>query len=277
MLKLENLSVNINGKQILHNINLHIKPGEVHVLFGPNGVGKSTIIGTIMGFSRYEVTNGKIFFKGVDITESPVYERAKLGIGVMIQRPPTISGLKLRDMIKICGANEDEIEIMAKEMKLDGFLDRPVNDGFSGGEIKRSELLQLMAQQPDLLLLDEPESGVDIESIALVGKISNYIINGGREKKYCCKKKNKIKRKTSVECNCAGVEIGLEEKNENAKCGLIITHLGHILKYVPSDIAHIIYDGTLVNDGNPYEMLNGISKNGYESFVKSTGARRNEK
>lgn len=272
MLKLENLSVSINGKQILHDINLHIKPGEVHVFFGPNGVGKSTIIGTIMGFSRYEVTSGKIFFKGVDITEAPVYERAKLGIGVMLQRPPTISGLKLRNMIKICGANEDEVEIMAKEMKLDKFLDRPVNDGFSGGEIKRSELLQLMAQQPDLLLLDEPESGVDIESIALVGKISNYIINGDRDKSCCCKKKAKVKAK----CKCLGLEEN-ELPPETKKCGLIITHLGHILKYVPSDVAHIIYGGTIVSDGDPYEMLKGITKNGYNSFVKNDSARGSEK
>lgn len=277
MLKLENLSVSINGKQILHDINLHIKPGEVHVFFGPNGVGKSTIIGTIMGFSRYEVTNGKIFFKGVDITEAPVYERAKLGIGVMLQRPPTISGLKLRNMIKICGANEDEIDTMAKEMKLDKFLDRPVNDGFSGGEIKRSELLQLMAQQPDLLLLDEPESGVDIESIALVGKISNHIINGEREKKCCCKKQIKGKRKINDQCNSSSLEEAIELTTETKKCGLIITHLGHILKYVPSDVAHIIYDGTIVSEGNPHEMLKAITKNGYNSFVKNDSARRNDK
>ena len=100
MLKIENLSVAVQGRQILHDINLHIKPGEVHVLFGPNGTGKSTLIGTIMGFERYEVLSGKIYFKGHDITEAPCYERARLGVGVMIQRPPTIRGLSLRQMIR---------------------------------------------------------------------------------------------------------------------------------------------------------------------------------
>lgn len=177
MLKIENLSVAVQGRQILHDINLHIKPGEVHVLFGPNGTGKSTLIGTIMGFERYEVLSGKIYFKGHDITEAPCYERARLGVGVMIQRPPTIRGLSLRHMIEICGATPQETEQMARWMGLADFLDRSVNEGFSGGELKRSELLQLMAQKPELLLLDEPESGVDVENIALVGRAANYILH----------------------------------------------------------------------------------------------------
>jgi Fe-S cluster assembly ATP-binding protein len=134
MLKIENLSVAVQGRQILHDINLHIKPGEVHVLFGPNGTGKSTLIGTIMGFERYEVLSGKIYFKGYDITEAPCYERARLGVGVMIQRPPTIRGLSLRHMIEICGATPQETEQMARWMGLADFLDRSVNEGFSGGE-----------------------------------------------------------------------------------------------------------------------------------------------
>ena len=137
MLKIENLSVAVQGRQILHDINLHIKPGEVHVLFGPNGTGKSTLIGTIMGFERYEVLSGKIYFKGHDITEAPCYERARLGVGVMIQRPPTIRGLSLRHMIEICGATPQETEQMARWMGLADFLDRSVNEGFSGGELKQ--------------------------------------------------------------------------------------------------------------------------------------------
>ena len=175
MLKIENLSVAVQGRQILHDINLHIKPGEVHVLFGPNGTGKSTLIGTIMGFERYEVLSGKIYFKGHDITEAPCYERARLGVGVMIQRPPTIRGLSLRHMIEICGATPQETEQMARWMGLADFLDRSVNEGFSGGELKRSELLQLMAQKPDLLLLDEPAAGVDANRVEMLYELLQKI------------------------------------------------------------------------------------------------------
>ena len=157
MLKLENLSIAIGGKQILHDINLEIKPGEVHVLFGPNGTGKSTLIGAIMGFSRFEVLSGKIIFNGEDVTSLPVYERARRGIGVMIQRPPTVRGLSVRQLTEICADGKGaEVDKLAEKMNMTAFLERSVNEGFSGGEIKRSELLQLMAQQPDLLLLDEP-------------------------------------------------------------------------------------------------------------------------
>ena len=161
MLKIEHLSVAVRGRKILNDINLHIKPGEVHVLFGPNGTGKSTLIGAIMGLNRYEILEGKIYFKGQDITDMSSDERARLGVGVMIQRPPTIRGLSLRKMVEICGATSEEAETMAKWMGLDNFLDRSVNDGFSGGELKRCELLQLMAQNPDLLLLDEPAAGMN--------------------------------------------------------------------------------------------------------------------
>lgn len=258
MLKLENLCVSVKGKPILTDINLHIAPGEVHVLFGPNGTGKSTLIGTIMGFERYEVTSGKIYFKGQDITNAPCYERAKLGVGVMIQRPPTIRGLSLRKMVEICGATPEEAEQMAKWMGMSEFLDRSVNEGFSGGELKRSELLQLMAQKPDLLLLDEPESGVDVENIALVGRASNYILQHDNKKscdKGCCNL-----------ANCPAQNPLAESQNS----GLIITHLGHILKYVPATHAHILYEGKLTcHEGDPLQVLKCISLNGYQSCVSN--------
>lgn len=263
MLKIEHLSVEVQGRKILNDINIHIRPGEVHVLFGPNGTGKSTLIGAIMGFDRYKITEGKIYFKGQDITEMPCYERAKLGVGVMIQRPPTIRGLSLRRMIEICGATPAEAEQMAKWMGLDKFLERSVNDGFSGGELKRSELLQLMAQKPDLLLLDEPESGVDVENIALVGRAANYILNNdpcgvaGCEKS-CC----------SLTSGCTHNPL------ESKRCGLIITHLGHILKYVPASHAHILYNGSLTCAcGEPLEVLHCIGQSGYETCVKG-GCRK---
>lgn len=232
MLKIENLTVAVGDKRILENINLHIAPGETHVLFGPNGTGKSTLIGTIMGFERYKVLQGKIYFKGQDITDLPCHERAKLGIGMMIQRPPTIRGLSLRKMVELCGAKPEEVDELAAMMGMTDFLDRAVNEGFSGGELKRSELLQLMAQKPEMLLLDEPESGVDIENIALVGKATNKIV-------------------------C-----------DHSHAALIITHLGHVLQYVPATHAHILYKGKITcQQDAPLEVLRCIEKDGYSACV----------
>lgn len=264
VLRIENLSVAVADKEILHHVNLHIARGEVHVLFGPNGTGKSSLIGTIMGFDRFKVLEGKIYFKGQDITDAAPYERARLGLGVMIQRPPTIRGLSLRQMISICGATPAEVEQMAQWMGLAEFLDRSVNDGFSGGELKRSELLQLMAQKPELLLLDEPESGVDVENIALVGRASNYILHnapcGG----------------AGCEQPCCAQHAGLQAAaKDNQHSGLIITHLGHILKYVPATHAHILYQGEMHDVAEtPLEILEQISRDGYENCVK--GSRRAE-
>ncbi|MBP2644018.1 MAG: sufC [Firmicutes bacterium] len=246
MLKLENLSVAVNNRPILHDVNLHIKPGEVHVLFGPNGTGKSTLISAIMGFARYTVTSGKIYFKGQDITNSTVDERARLGIGVMIQRPPTLRGLTVREMVQICGKKQVDVNKLADKINMVEFLERGVNEGFSGGEIKRSELLQLMAQQPDLVMLDEPESGVDIENIALVGQAANSILERGMRRNGQTVKKYRTDRR---------------------KSGLIITHTGHILQYIPADIAHVMYQGTLACSGNPQEMLSCIQEKGYEECV----------
>lgn len=246
MLRLENLSVSVNDRPILHDVNLHIKPGEVHVLFGPNGTGKSTLIGAIMGFTRYKITAGKIIFKGQDVTDLPVDERARRGIGVMIQRPPTLRGLSVREMVQICGRNQVEVEELARKMNMMEFLARGVNEGFSGGEIKRSELLQLMAQQPDLVMLDEPESGVDIENIAVVGQAANHILERDHRR------------------NGKTVK---QRHAERQKSGLIITHTGHILEYVPADIAHVMYQGTLSCSGNPQEMLACIHDKGYEECI----------
>lgn len=232
MLKIENLFVAVSGRTILENINLHIAPGETHVLFGPNGTGKSTLLGTVMGFERYKVLSGKIYFQGQDITSLPCHERAKLGIGMMIQRPPTIRGLSLRKMVELCGAKSEEVNELAAFLGMEDFLDRGVNDGFSGGELKRSELLQLLAQHPAMLLLDEPESGVDVENIVLVGKAAKKIIEG---------------------------------KNQGA---LIITHLGHILQYVPATHAHILYQGKITcQQEAPMEVLRCIEKSGYGACV----------
>jgi len=248
MLLIEDLQVEIAGKVILQHIDLEIQPGETHILFGPNGSGKTSLLMSIMGYPQYKVVSGKITFRGKDITHLPINERAQLGIGISYQRPPTIHGLKTRQMLKICAKGEVEEDNLAKLVNFEEFLDRDVNAGFSGGEIKRSELLQLMAQNPDLMLFDEPESGVDLENIALVGEtIANLLQKDGTPGKTKSKMKMKLER---------------------TKMGLIITHTGHILDYVTADKGQVLYDGMLSCVSNPREILSCIGKSGYEECVR---------
>jgi Fe-S cluster assembly ATP-binding protein len=250
MLLIEDLQVQLKGQTILKHIDLMIKPGETHVLFGPNGSGKTSLLMTLMGYPQYEVVGGKIEFKGVDITRMPINERATLGIGMSYQRPPTIHGLKTRQMVNICSGGEavPSIEDMAKQVNFEAFLDRDVNSGFSGGEIKRSELLQLIAQNPDLMLFDEPESGVDMENIELVGK--------------------SIARLLDKEIHPAENKSIIEQKRERTKMGLIITHTGYILDYVVADKGQVLYDGVLSCTTNPREILECIGQIGYKECVR---------
>ncbi len=248
MLQIEGLKVEVGGKPILKNVNMEIPIGETHILFGPNGSGKTSLMMTLMGFSGYKVTQGKIIFKGEDITYMPIYERARLGIGVSFQRPPTINGLKTRNIVDICGAGRSvNTEELAEQLDFTDFLDRDVNHNFSGGEIKRSELLQLMAQQPDLVLLDEPESGVDLESIVLVGDTINYLLHKGP--KYPRGKPHKMAA-------------------DRAKSSLVITHTGHILDYITADKGQVLYDGVLCCSRNAREILKWIREYGYEECVR---------
>jgi Fe-S cluster assembly ATP-binding protein len=249
MLLIEELRVEVGGKTILNNVNMEIPKGETHILFGPNGSGKTSLMMTIMGFSGYHVTHGKITYKGDDITELPINERAHLGIGVSFQRPPTINGLKTREIVKICDMNRSaNVEELAEQLNFSDFLDRDVNHNFSGGEIKRSELLQLLAQQPDLILLDEPESGVDLESIALVGATINTLLNRGLS----CPQE--IPQKEII----AG----------RRKSALVITHTGHILDYITADRGQVLYNGNMCCLRNAREILNWIREYGYEECVR---------
>lgn len=249
MLVIEDLEVELAGKKLLKHIDLEIKPGETHILFGPNGSGKTSLLMTIMGYPQYKVTGGKIIFKGVDITHLPINERAQLGIGMAYQRPPTIHGVKTHQMVKICARDRDvDATELARRVNFQDFLDRDVNFGFSGGEIKRSELLQLMAQDPDLMLFDEPESGVDIENIALVGQT--------------------IARLLQKECTPTDIKSMLQVKRERTKMALIITHTGHILEYVNADKGQVLFDGVLSCSDNPRGILECISQMGYEECVR---------
>ena len=241
MLKIKDLSVAVEDKGIIHDVNLTINNGETHVLFGPNGAGKSTLLMAIMGFPKYKVTKGSISFKGKDITNLSVDERARMGIGISFQRPPVVRGVKTQDMVAAClrgRGDGDMINELAEKADLNEFLERDINYGFSGGEIKRSELMQLLAQQPELTLLDEPESGVDLVNIVLIGELMNDLL----------------------EKNCP-----IQER----KCmGLIITHTGHILDYVNARTGYVMCDGTIGCVGDPHEMLATIREKGYEECIQ---------
>lgn len=238
MLDINDLHVSVGDKEILHGINLHIGHGESHVLMGPNGSGKTTLLRTIMGFGGLTVTKGSITFNGKDITSLPLHERAKMGMGMLYQRPPTISGLKLGKLLSVTSKNDDKRVLeYATQLHMDSFLGRDINAGFSGGEIKRSEVLQLMIQRPDFVMLDEPESGVDIENISLIGKSIATLLEKDQH---------------------------IVHRN---KSGLIITHTGYILDYIDADFGHVMCDGVFRCHGNPREILKSIKTNGYQECL----------
>ena len=245
LLEIENLAVEVAGKRVLKDINLSIEEGETHVLLGPNGAGKSTLFLTILGFPQYNVVQGTIKFKGKDITNLSTAERVKLGIGVSFQTPPSIRGVSVRDLLKIESHQDVNEELnprmkeLAKQLKFsDEFLDRDVNLGFSGGEVKRSEILQLLAQMPDFTMFDEPDSGVDIENVELLASEIGTLLD---------KDKPQRSRKRS---------------------GLLITHLGYILNFVSADKAHVLMNGVISCSGNPTEILEDIRKNGFNGCVE---------
>jgi Fe-S cluster assembly ATP-binding protein len=235
MLKLEDLWVSVGDTEILKGVNFSMHYGEINMLFGPNGAGKTTLMMTLMGFPRYKINQGRIYFKGEDITDKDLYERARLGLGISFQRPPTVRGVTLKKMIEIIGnggKDEERITENVGKLNLTTHLGRGLNEGFSGGEMKRSELLQLIVQRPDLVLIDEPESGVDIENIALVGEAINSL-------------------------------LGRDKVKDPKRGAIIITHTGYILDFVNADRGYIIFDGNLVCRGNPRDILSEIKKFGY--------------
>jgi len=241
ILHVRQLTVAIGGKEILHDVDMVINRGETHVLFGPNGSGKSTLLMAIMGFPRYQISKGNIVFNGRDITMLPLDERARLGIGISFQRPPVVRGLRTHDMVAAClkgRENEESISRLARKADLADFLDREINYGFSGGETKRSEMMQLLSQNPDLALLDEPESGVDLVNIALIGELINELLEKNRRIR------------------------------DRKHAGLIITHTGHILDYVNARTGYVMFDGRIICEGDPHEILSTIKEKGYEECAK---------
>jgi Fe-S cluster assembly ATP-binding protein len=237
ILEIIDLSVEVEGKRILKGVNLEIGEGETVILFGPNGVGKSSLFMTIMGSPRYKIKSGKIIFRGTDITGLASADRARMGIGMSFQRPPSIKGIKLKglsDMINSHADNGDKINYFSKLLKLEDHLDRDINLGFSGGEVKRSEIFQLLLQNPLLSLIDEPESGVDVENINILGKAIKKLLQKG------------------------------DRLNKRVNSGIIITHSGLILNYLNADRGYMLINGCLTCSGNAREIFELIQKRGYK-------------
>jgi len=231
MLHIRNLNVVVGDKPVLNDVSLTIEDGTLHVLLGPNGRGKSTLLATIMGLPPYRITSGEITFDGVPVQEMSIRERADLGMGMAFQRPPSLDGVSVASFAQALGA-ADMLEREAAALDLTDFLRRDMNVGFSGGEIKRWEVLKLLLQDPRLMLFDEPESGVDLEHVIMIGRAIRRIVRS-------------------------------PDGKGRARSGLVITHTGLILNHVDADMGHIMKDGRIVHSGDPHRIFAHIQTNGY--------------
>ena len=247
-LEIKDLHVSIDDKEILKGVNLTINTGEIHAIMGPNGTGKSTLSSAIMGHPSYEVTQGEVLLDGVNILELEVDERAKAGLFLAMQYPSEITGVTNADFMRsaINAKREEgqEINLMQFIKKLDkemDFLDidqdmaqRYLNEGFSGGEKKRNEILQLMMLEPKFAILDEIDSGLDIDALKVVSKGINQI---------------------------RGEDFG----------ALMITHYQRLLNYITPDKVHVMYGGKVVKSGGP-ELAKRLEEEGYEWVKEEFGA-----
>lgn len=236
VLEIENLYVSAGNKAVIKGTDLIINTGEVHVLFGPNGSGKSTLLSAVMQLPGYRITSGSVRVNGTDTAELTTDAVARLGVGMSFQHPPKISGVTLSDFLQAINRSRD-LENEIGELDLEAFIPRQLNVGFSGGELKRAEILKLYAQDPDLILIDEPESGVDIENIAVIARAINKILQKDRL----------LKRRK--------------------KSALIITHTGHILNDIEADIGHVFIDGKIVYTGDPAVIMENIKKRGFKGCI----------
>jgi Fe-S cluster assembly ATP-binding protein len=240
LLKIENLKTEIEGKEILKGLNLEIGKGKVHVIMGPNGAGKSTLANTLMGHPKYKITDGKIIFEDEEINELKADERAKKGIFLSFQYPEEITGVTVENFLRtakmaVTGkplkilsfkkALKEKMELL--EMK-EEYAGRYLNLGFSGGEKKKNEILQMAILEPKLAILDETDSGLDVDAIRIVAQGVN-----------------------ALKCS------------ENSM--LIITHHNKILDYLKPDYVHILVNGKIVKTGD-FSLAKEIEANGYESY-----------
>jgi len=247
VLEIKNLHVSIEDKEILKGVNLTIKGGEFHAIMGPNGTGKSTLASAIMGHPKYEITEGSITLDGEDVLEMEVDERARAGLFLAMQYPSEISGVTtsdfLRSAINARREEGDEVPLMKFIKDLDKDLDfleidqnmatRYLNEGFSGGEKKRNEILQLLQLKPGIAILDEIDSGLDIDALKVVSK-------------------------------------GINKMRGEAFGCLIITHYQRLLNYITPDYVHVMMQGRVVKSGGP-ELAKRLEAEGYEWIKEELG------
>lgn len=239
-LQIKDLQVEVEGKKILKGIDLEIRQGEVHVIMGPNGAGKSTLSETIMGNPNYQPLKGEILLDGHSINNWSVDKRARHGLFLAMQYPVEIPGVSNRDFIKeAVKARQGQINVLDFIQKLkktasflnisDEMLKRGLNEGFSGGEKKRNEILQLMMLDPELAILDEIDSGLDIDALKLVAQ-------------------------------------GVNQMRSSHFSALMITHYQRLLDYIQPDVVHIMVDGKIVKTGT-FELVKELEKTGYAQFI----------
>ncbi|PHR27781.1 MAG: Fe-S cluster assembly ATPase SufC [Fluviicola sp.] len=249
MITIKNLHASINGKEILKGLNLEVKAGEVHAIMGPNGAGKSTLASVLAGRSDYEITEGEVDFDGIDLLEMSPEDRAREGLFLAFQYPVEIPGVSninfLRTAINEIRAYKGEEPMSAKEfmatvreksalVELDAKLaSRSVNEGFSGGEKKRNEIFQMAMLEPKLAILDETDSGLDIDALRIVAK---------------------------------GVNTLKTDKNAT----VVITHYQRLLDHIVPDFVHVLYDGKIVKTG-PKELALELEEKGYDWIKEEIG------
>jgi len=246
-LEIKDLHVEIEGKEILKGVNLTINTGEIHAIMGPNGTGKSTLASAIMGHPKYEVTSGSVLLDGEDVLEMEVDERAKAGLFLAMQYPSEITGVTnadfMRSAVNARREEGDEISLMKFIRELDSKMEvlemdqdmatRYLNEGFSGGEKKRNEILQLMMLKPKFAVLDEIDSGLDIDALKIVSKGIN------------------------------------EMRGEGFGC-LIITHYQRLLNYITPDFVHVMMQGRVVKSGGA-ELAKQLEESGYDWIKEELG------
>ncbi|MHB1460411.1 MAG: Fe-S cluster assembly ATPase SufC [Armatimonadota bacterium] len=253
LINIENLHVSVQGKPILKGLNLVMMPGEIHAIMGPNGSGKSTLASTLMGHPSFEITDGSVSFRGQDLLAMSVDERAKAGVFLAFQYPVAIPGVSvasfLRTAIKsLRGADMSARDFRAslkkefKHLTMDEkFATRYVNDGFSGGEKKRLEIAQLGMIKPHLAILDETDSGLDIDALKIVA------------------------------------ENVMRNFNESGEMSLlVITHYQRLLRYIPPQVVHVLADGRIIKNGDK-ELAHELETRGYDWVLAEAGVQQEVK